>query len=131
MKQSNTAPLLLFAAISCNALADTANCTIEVEDVNFQVESKTAAKFVVEHTFEFSSGSGMQRKHFELTDGRYLCTLAFSDLDHGTALSCEKKDDLGHTYAQSDRSAINERAARNNLIFRDGGSHFILNAVCK
>lgn len=112
-------------------MADTANCTVEVEDVNAEVEWKAATKYVVEHTFEFVPGSGKQDKHFDLPDGRYSCTLAFFDLDSGTSLSCERKDDLGHTFAQSDRSGIDERATRNNLIFRDGNSFFILDAECK
>ncbi len=76
----------------------------------------------------------MQRKYFNLPGNQYHCTLAFLDLDTGTSLSCEKKADQGHTYAQSDQSSIKEQQSGkipNNLTFRDGKSHFVLNAICK
>lgn len=123
--------LPFFIAFSSNALADIANCTIEIENVTAEVQSKTAAKQIVELAFEFSSGEEAQREHFDLSGGQYLCTLAFFHLDSGTSLSCERKDDFGHTYVQSDRSGIREHSARNNLIFRDGASHFVLDATCK
>lgn len=121
----------LVVVLSSNALADTANCTIEIENVTAEAQSKTAAKQVVGFAFEFSPRAGAQRKYFDLPDGQYLCTLAFFDIVSGTSLSCERKDDSGHTYVQSDRSNIKERSARNNLVFRDGSSHFVLNATCK
>ena len=119
--------LLLFLAVafSSNSSADSAKCTIEIEDVTAEVKLKAATKYIVEHTFNFKSGSvETQRKHFDLSDGRYFCTLAFRDPSFGTALSCEKKQDSGHTFVQSDRSTIEEHPARNNLNFRDGKSFF-------
>lgn len=127
-------PLLIFltVAFSSHSWADTAKCTIEIEDVIAEVELKATTKYIVEQTFSFKPDSvEAQRKYFDLSDGRYSCTLAFYDLNIGTALSCEKKEDLGHTFVQSDRSGIEEHAARNNLIFRDGNSFFELNAICK
>ena len=123
--------LPLVAVLTSNALADTANCTIEIENVTAEVQSKTAAKQIIEFAFEFSPGTGAQRKHFDPPGGQYLCTLAFFDLNTGTSLSCERKDDSGHTYVQSDRSGIRERSAKNNLVFRDGASHIVLDATCK
>ncbi|MFA5372475.1 MAG: hypothetical protein WC298_10950 [Sideroxydans sp.] len=123
--------LPLVTVLSSNALADTANCTIEIENVTAEVQSKTAAKQIVEFAFEFAPGAGAQRKHFDLPGGKYLCTLAFFNLDSGTSLSCERTDDFGNAYVQSDRSGISERSAKNNLVFRDGASHFVLDTTCK
>ena len=123
--------LSIASALSLSAFADTARCKIEIENVTAEIQSKSAAKQIVEFAFEFTPGTGAQRKHFDLSDGQYLCTLVFFDLDSGTSLSCEKKKDYGHTYVQSDRSDIREHSARNNLVFRDGASHFVLNATCK
>lgn len=123
--------LLLIAAPALSASTDTANCTVEIEDVTAEVQSKTAAKHIVQFSFELPLESEAQRKYFQLSDGLYSCMLAFFDLDSGTSLSCERKDDHGHTYVQSDRSGITEHAGRNNLIFRDGDSHFVLNAMCE
>ncbi|MBG56807.1 MAG: hypothetical protein CMK46_00780 [Porticoccus sp.] len=123
--------LLLIAAPVLSASADTANCTVEIEDVTAEVQSKAAAKQIVQLPFELRPESEVQRKYFQLSDGLYSCTLAFFDLDSGTSLSCERTDDYGHTYVQSDRSGITEHAGRNNLIFRDEDSHFVLNAMCE
>lgn len=123
--------LLLIAVPALSASADTANCTVQIEDVAAEVQSKAAAKQIVQFDFELTPESKAQRKHFQLSDGLYSCTLGFFDLDSGTSLSCERKDNHGLTYVQSDRSAISEHAARNNLIFRDGNSLFVLNARCE
>jgi len=123
--------LPLAIVISSSAFADTARCTIEIEDVTAEVQSKSAAKQIVEFAFELTPGAEAQRKHFDLPDKQYLCTLAFFDLNSGTSLSCERKKGFGHTYVQSDRSGIREHFARNNLVFRDGASHFVLDATCK
>ncbi len=117
--------------LSSSAFAETARCKIEIENVAAEVQSKSAATQIVDFAFEFTPGAGAQRKHFDLPGGQYSCTLAFFDLDSGTSLSCEKKKDSGHTYVQSDRSDIKEHASRNNLVFRDGVSHFVLDATCK
>jgi hypothetical protein len=123
--------LFLIAVPALSASADTANCSVEIEDVTAAVQSKAAVKQIVQFAFKLPPESVAQQKHFQLSDGLYSCTLAFFDLDSGTSLSCERKDDQGHTYVQSDRSGISEHAARNNLIFRDGNSHFVLNAGCE
>ena len=119
------------AVLTSSAFADSARCKIEIENVTAETQSKSAAKQIIDFAFEFTPGAGAQRKHFDLPGGQYLCALAFFDLDSGTSLSCEKKKDSGHTYVQSDRSGIREHTARNNLIFRDGSSHFVLDATCK
>lgn len=121
----------ILAALSSSALAGVANCTIEIEDVASEVQSKTRSTQMVEFAFDFSPGGDAQRKNFDLAGGTYLCSLAFFDLDSGTSLSCERTDDSGHTYFQSDRSGIKEHSGRNNLVFRDRSSHFVLNAACK
>jgi hypothetical protein len=123
--------ILILAALSSPAMADFANCTIEIEDVALEAQTKASSKQTLEFSFSFSIGGKAQRKHFNLAGGKYLCTLAFFDLDSGTSLSCERTDDSGHTYFQSDRSGIKERSARNNLVFRDRASHFVLDASCK
>ena len=130
MTMSRWQLIFLVGVFSPHSWADTAKCTIEVEDVNAEVELKAATKYVIEQTFSFNLGTGAQRKHFDLPDGRYSCTLAFFDLNSGTALSCGRKTSE-HTFVQSDRSDIHEQAARNNLTFRDGNSYFVLNAACK
>ena len=123
--------LFSIAAPVLSASADTASCKVEIEDVTAQVQSKTAVKQIVQFAFELTPESEAQRKYFQLSDGAYWCTLAFFNLESGTALSCERTDDDGHTYVQSDRSGITEHAGRNNLIFRDGDSHFVLNVMCQ
>ena len=111
-------------AFSSLAWADTANCTIEIENVNAGSKSK------VEHSFTFKSGSEAQRKHFALPGSKFSCTLAFFDLTSGTMLSCQL-DELGHTFVQSDRSVIGEVSAKNNLSFRYKSSFYVLQSYCK
>ena len=124
----------VFLLIPLASWANVAVCTIEINDINAGVKSKDQAKYTIEHTFTFKEGTnaltGMQRKHFNLPDGRYSCTLAFLDINTGTSLSCEKKVDYGQTYMQSDLSGFKVDKSENNLIFRDGESHFLLNAIC-
>ena len=118
--------LIAFAlmAFSSLALAGTANCTIEIEDVN------AASKSKIEHSFTFKSVSEAQRKHFTLPGRKFSCTLAFFDLKSGTMLSCQL-DELGHHFVQSDRSAIGEGSAKNNLSFRYKSSFYVLESYCK
>ncbi len=115
----------LLLAISLHSWADTAVCTIVIQEVN------AGTKQTIEHTFIFKPGAHEgQRKHFTLTDRPYLCTLAFFNLNSGTMLSCQF-DELGHNFVQSDRSVINEAHARNNLRFRYKSSFYVLESVCK
>jgi hypothetical protein len=111
-------------AFSTLALADTAKCTIEIEDVN------AGAKYNVEQNISFNEGSAAQRKHFKLPGSNYSCTLAFFNLDSGTMLSCEF-DELGHNFVQSDRSVVTEKQATNNLSFRYKASFYSLKSICK
>lgn len=111
-------------AVSSLAWADTANCTIEIENVNAGSKSK------VEHSFTFKSDAEAQRKHFALFGSKFLCTLAFFDLNSGTMLSCQL-DELGHAFVQSDRSVISEVSAKNNLSFRYKSSFYVLQSYCK
>ena len=123
--------IFLIAVPVLSASADTATCIVEIEDVTAAVNSNAAANRTAQFVFELTPKSDMQRGYFQLSKGSYSCALAFFDLDSGTSLSCEREDDQGHTYFQSDRSGISEHAARNNLIFREGDSHFVLNATCE
>jgi hypothetical protein len=109
---------------SCLAWADTANCTVEIGNVNASSKSK------VEHSFTYKSGSEAQRKHFVLPDSNFSCTLTFFGPDSGTMLSC-KLDELGHIFVQSDRSSIDEISAKNNLSFRYKSSFYALQSFCK
>lgn len=116
--------ILILMTFSSFARAGTANCTIEIEDVNL------AKKYKVEHSFTFKPGSDAQRKHFALPDSKISCTLAFFDLKSGTMLSCQL-DELGHHFVQSDRSKIEEKLAKNNLSFRYKSSFYVLYSYCK
>ena len=119
---------LLIVIMSSNSWADTAHCTIDIENVNAH------DKFTIERAVTFKPGSNgfeTQRIHFELPGAQYTCTLAFVNLDSGTALSCEMRADRGHTFVQSDRSAITEHVVTNTLGFRDGSDFFGLSATCK
>lgn len=131
MKSLRYCWLFLVAPPAFSASADIANCTVEIENVTAEVQSKIVAKRMVRFAFELTPESKAQRKHFQISDGSYSCTLAFFDLDSGTSLSCERKNNHDHMYVQSDRSGISEHAGRNNLVFRDGNSHFVLNAMCE
>lgn len=117
--------ILLFSLYSCLSLADTAMCTVEIQEVTSGVKQK------IEHAFTFKPGSNeAQRKQFELRDKSFTCTLAFFNLNNGTMLSCEF-DELGHNFVQSDRSAINENRSKNNLSFRYKAVFYVLESSCK
>jgi hypothetical protein len=117
--------LILALAFSSLSWADTAKCTIEIEDVN------GSTKYKVEQPFTFKPGSSWaQRKHFALPGSKFSCTLAFFDFNSGTMLSCDL-DELGHNFVQSDRSVIDEGHAKNNLSFRYKSSFYFLKSYCK
>ena len=117
--------ILLFSLYSCLSLADTAVCTVEIQEVTSGVKQK------IEHTFIFKPSSNeAQRKQFELRDNSFTCTLAFFNLNSGTMLSCEF-DELGHNFVQSDRSVINEKHSKNNLSFRYKTVFYVLESACK
>lgn len=124
MAMSKLLFVFLLMAISSIAWADTAKCAIEIQDVNL------GTKYKVEQSFTFQPGSEAQRKHFALPGSNFSCTLAFFDLKSGTMLSCQL-DELGHHFVQSDRSAINEGLAKNNLSFRYKSSFYVLESNCK
>ena len=114
-----------FIAFSSLAWADTAKCTIDIEDVN------AGTKYKVEQTFIFKPSSESQRKHFTLPgSSQFSCTLAFFGLKSGTMLSCQY-DELGHNFVQSDRSVIDEGHQKNNLSFRYKSSFYVLESYCK
>jgi hypothetical protein len=127
--------ILLIVTFPLITLADTSVCTVEIEDVNASVKNKSLEKSVVKQTFNFQPGANpltaKQTKFFELPDGLYLCRLDFFDMNTGTSLSCEKKKHKGYTYMQSDLSGIKPNTSRNNLTFRAGKSHFVINSVCE
>jgi len=105
--------------------AETAKCTIEIEDIN------SGSKYTVEQNFHLKTGTTTQKKHFALPGSQYSCTLAFFDLRSGTMLSCEDNRDMGHSFIQSDRSTLVEGRAKNNLTFRNKDYFFSLSAHCK
>jgi len=122
--------ILLFVFLSPNVWAERANCTIEIEDINAQVQNRSSDKIILQYGFELSPEAEAQRRYFDLSGGQHICTLAFFSLHIGTSLSCERKTDGGYTYVQSDRSGFREHSSSNNLIFKDKTSHFVLNAKC-
>ena len=105
--------------------ADTATCSIEIDDVI------NANKYYLEYKFEIEEGGSGQFNSFELpgTDD-YLCRIAFFDLSTGTMISCEYKKDGGHTFFQSDRSGLKENAM-NRLTFRHGSVFVDVESNCK
>jgi hypothetical protein len=46
-------------------------------------------------------------------------------------LSCEYKKDEGHTFFQSDRSALDESTVSNNLSFRHKSAFNVVTTLCK
>lgn len=125
---AKTLALLIF--IPCLSSADEVTCTIIIEDINAsskgsgKVTSKVTESFILKPSP--NALTDMQRINFKLPDNQYLCTLAFLELKVGTALSCENK----FSYVQSDQSGFIVDRSENNLTFRNGNSHFSLNAVC-
>ncbi len=118
--------LLLVALTSLSpAWAGSAACSIRIEDVN------KATAYMLTQTFEFRNDGPAQRKHFETPGNDYSCTLAFFELGKGTMLSCEYKEDAGHTFFQSDRSSLDDNAVTNNLSFRHKSAFIVLKTVCK
>lgn len=113
----------LLMAISSVAWADIAKCVIQIQDVNL------GTKYKVEQSFTVRLDSEAQRKHFALPGSNVSCTLAFFDLQSGTMLSCQR-DELGHHFVQSDRSAIHEGRAKNKVSFRYRSSFYVLKSDC-
>ena len=116
--------IFLLTAFASLSWADTAKCSIEIEDVN------AGTKYNVEQSFAFKPGTEGQRKYFKLPGSKFSCTLVIFDLESGTMLSCQL-DELGHNFVQSDRSAIDEKLAKNNLSFRYKASFYVLESICK
>lgn len=110
--------------VSTQCWAKTANCSIETQDVS------SGTKYTVNHNFEYTVGAAGDRKEFKLPGSSYNCHITFFTLESGTSISCQL-DKLGHNYIQSDRSVIKEDLAKNNLTFRFGKSHFVINSSCK
>ncbi len=127
--------IVLFFFIPAFAHADTAECEIEIEDINASVENKKVAKSTRLGTFIFEPGASAltstQRKHFKLPGGQYVCILAFVDLQNGTSLSCESTEDKGYTYFQSEQGGNVDHLSKNFLTFRHAISHFTISASCK
>ena len=114
--------LFVFATYSW---ADTSKCSVEIQDIN------SGTKYTIEQVFHFETGDSAQRKNFDLPDGQYTCTLAFFDMKSGTMLSCENKSDMGQSFVQSDRSAIEENTAINNLSFRNKDNFYSISSTCR
>jgi len=111
--------------VSCASLADSATCRIGIEDVN------KGTSYELQQRFTFKKGGDAQRKHFETPGNDYSCTLAFFELGTGTMVSCEYKRDIGHTFFQSDRSALKDSSGSNNLSFRHGSAFLVIKTKCE
>lgn len=119
--------LLSFLSLTISSVswADTATCKIKIEDVN------KGSTYQLEQRFTFKKGGDAQRKYFETPGNDYACTLAFFELEKGTMLSCEYKADMGHTFFQSDRSALSDSIVTNNLSFRHESAFLSLATKCE
>jgi len=115
--------LLVFCAISTNALAGAAVCTIKIEDAG-------GADYSVAAKFDAAPSSG-QRKSFKTPGANYSCTLVFFGLGKGTSLACAFDGDMQETYFQSDRSTQQDPRSDNYLTFRHRGSHFVISSKCE
>ena len=115
----------LLLTLYSTSWADSAICKIEIEDVN------KGTTYNLEHKFAFKKGGDAQRKHFETPGNDYTCTLAFFDLNHGTMLSCEYKNDLAQTFFQSDRSVLKDIIVINNLSFRHNKAFIYIKTKCE
>lgn len=124
MKKVNYILISLVILLSSSALADEADCTIEIEDVN------TGTKYKIDHHFTFTQESKAQWKYFKLPGSTYNCNFAFFNLGIGTMLSCEL-DEAGNDFVQSDRSGNKEVGIKNNLTFRHNNKFYTLLASCK
>jgi hypothetical protein len=122
--------LVLWLFFPFMGMAGEAICTIEIEDINASSKSSNRMIWKVVESFYFKNSpnalTDMQSKNFKLSGNKYLCTLSFLDLKIGTALSCTDN----YSYVQSDQSGFKIDRSENNLTFRNGVSHFSLNAVC-
>ena len=115
----------LMLSFCSEAWANNAMCTIEIEDVN------QGSTYTLEHKFQFEKGGVAQRKVFEVPGNDYVCTLAFFDLNTGTMISCEYKNDIGHTFFQSDRSILHDEIPANNLTFRHKSAFIVVKSKCE
>jgi len=104
--------------------ATSATCTIKIED------NKLRSVYKLEHKFVINNEGNGQRKHFEFPGNDYSCTLAFFEINSGTMLSCEYKQDIGQTFFQSDRTVLKEKPI-NNLTFRHKSSFITIETKCK
>lgn len=117
--------LFIFSAFfSVHVLANSAICNIQIQDVS------TGTKYNVTHNVEYTVGAAGDRKVFKLPGSNYECYFTFFTLEVGTSLAC-KLDETGQNYVQSDRSVIEEENAKNNLVFRFGKSHYVIESWCK
>ncbi|MCG8672832.1 MAG: hypothetical protein MI867_25770 [Pseudomonadales bacterium] len=125
--------LLLFIPVF--TYADTAECEIDIEDVNASVANKKVTKINKLETFVFEPGANAltatQRKYFKLPGSQYTCILAFVNLQTGMSLSCESTEDQGYTYFQSEQSGSVGDSNKIYLTFRHAISHFTIRATCK
>ncbi len=115
-------PLFLITNL---AWAGSATCNIQIEDVN------KATKYSIEHEFIYEPEGRAQRKHFEIPGNDYLCTLMFHELNNGTMLSCEYRNDGGLTFFQSDRTVLKDKDVTNNLSFRHKSAFISIKTKCE
>lgn len=114
----------LLSAYSSISLANTATCSIEIEDIN------KGSIYKLEHRFNFEKGDNPQTKYFETPGNDYKCSLIFFGMKNGSALACEYKKDKGRTYFQSDRSTLRDSKITNNLLFRHRSAFLSLKTKC-
>lgn len=116
--------LLISCAAAGIASADTAMCTIKIQDVLKGTDYTVTAKF------DAASNDAGRRKHFDTPGKDYSCTLAYFGLGNGTMLSCGFNGDLKETYFQSDRTSREDPRSDNYLTFRHRGAHFSIESKC-
>jgi len=87
------------------------------------------APHTIEEVFDASIDDG-QRVMFQVPGRDYTCWLAWFTNKGGTSLSCQF-DDTGIRFAQSDRTALDEYPAFNNLRFSDDGVVVHIESECK
>lgn len=113
-------------ALSSSAQAETATCSIAIQD------ARIGTTYVVETKFEFKEGDiAGRRKAFNIPGANYNCLLTFFGLRSGTMVSCQYGGDLGETFFQSDRTAIEEVNPKNTLAFRHKGTFAIIKTECQ
>ncbi len=122
---SKLALVCLFLFVTAPSLwaGVTVKCRIDIEDVN------NGEKYSLEESVIESEASTII--DFEIPGNDFACRLAFFDLKSGSALSCEYKQDGGHTFFMSDRSILEDAVVTNKLTFRHKSSFINIGTICE